>query len=144
MIRTINYYKLLWHCVLSLRKDILYLSKYTKISNNLLLFDDGKTLNYCNDITQPTNISAKHWFHINNEIRTIILQFAFTFYTRMRLYAFSPYEVQTSTISPYIKCKNDMCHETYMTCNVCFSKLIRHAKISPPFWHHQTIETFED
>ena len=60
MIRSNDYYKLLWHCVLSLRKDVLYSSKYTKISNNLSLFDDDKTLNYCNDITRPTNMYAIH------------------------------------------------------------------------------------
>ena len=124
MIRSNDYYKLLWYYVLSLRKDILYSSKYTKISNNLPLFDDDKTLNYRNNITQPTNIFAKHWFHINNEIHTITLQFVFTFYARMRLYDFSPYEVQTSTISSYIKCKNDMCPETYMTCNVSPNSLV--------------------
>ena len=84
MIRPIDYHKLLWHCVLSLRKDILYSSKYTKISNNLLLFDDDRTLIYCNDITEPTNMYATHWFHINKEIYTLTLQFAFTFYAGVK------------------------------------------------------------
>ena len=84
MIRPIDYHKLLWHCVLSLIIDVLYSSKYTKISNNLPLFDDDKTLIYCNDIIKPTNMYATHWFHINKEIYTLTLQFAFTFYAGVK------------------------------------------------------------
>ena len=52
----------------------------------------------------------------------------------MPLHAFSSYEMQTFTFSPYIKCKNDalrlIWHAMFLrTCLTC--------KISPLFWHQQ-------
>ena len=50
---------MLWHCILSLRKDVLYSSKYTKISNNLPLFMMTKhSLIAMTKLNQPTYLQS--------------------------------------------------------------------------------------